>query len=235
MKRYAIGVMLVAVALLVAGCAKTGIEAGAATGAAADGPAALGPATRLALGTFRLEGTALEVTAEQARELATLWKAYRALSQSDTAVAQEVEALVKQIEAALTAAQREAIAAMNLTYADLAQVAEERGIEMGAGAGERMRGNLTPEQIATAQALRAQGGGAFAAGRGGGPGGGPGVMIFEGGSGIPGSGMGPGAAAGAPSGAASAEQIATLQARANLRLPTALLDALIALLTERAQ
>ncbi len=48
-------------------------------------------------------------------------------------------------------------------------------------------------------------------------------MIFEGGPGIPGSGMGPGAAAGAPSGAASAEQIATLQARANLRLPTALL------------
>lgn len=234
MKRYILGMMLMVVALLMAGCSKTDVEAGAANGATPADQAALAPALRLALGTFRLEETAQAVSADQARELVTLWKAYRALSQSDTAVAQEVEALVKQIEAILTAPQRETIAAMNLTYADLARVAEERGIEMGAGGGERMRGNLTPEQIATAQALRAQGGGTFGAMSGGGPGGGPGVMIFEGG-GMPRGAMGPAAAAGSASSAASAEQIATLQARATLRVPTALLDALIALLTERAQ
>jgi len=230
MKRYAVLAILVAAALLAVGCSKTGVGAGATGGATAEGQATLAPAMRLALGTLRLEGTPQAVSAEQARELATLWRAYRALSQSDTAVAQEVEALVNQIEAAMTAPQREAITAMSLTYADLAKVAEERGIELGAGGGV-MRGNLTPEQIATAQALRAQGG-AFSGAR---DGGGPGVMIFEGGLGIPGSGMGPGAAAGSPSSAASAEQLATLQARANLRVPTALLDALIALLAERAQ
>lgn len=234
MKRYAVLAILVAAALLAVGCSKTGVEAGATGGATAEGQATLAPAMRLALGTLRLEGTAQAVSAKQARELATLWKAYRALSQSDTAVAQEVEALVKQIEAAMTAPQREAVTAMNLTYADLAQVAEERGIELGAGSGGvGMRGNLTPEQIATAQALRAQGGAVTGARSGGGPG----VMIFEGGSGIgmPGAGMPPGAAAGSQSSAASAEQLATLQARANLRVPTALLDALIALLAERAQ
>lgn len=231
MKRYAVLAILVAAALLTVGCSKTGVEAGATGGATAEGQATLAPAIRLALGTLRLEGTAQAVSAEQARELATLWRAYRALSQSDTAVAQEVEALVNQIEAAMTAPQRETITAMNLSYADLARVAEERGIELGAGSGGAMRGNLTPEQIATAQALRAQGGAVTGARSGGGPG----VMIFEGGPGMPGAGMPPGAAAGSQSGAASAEQIATLQARANLRVPTALLDALIALLAERAQ
>jgi hypothetical protein len=234
MKRIAILAVAVLMVLSVASCTKTGANDSAArTGDAAAQQATLSPAMRLVLGAFRLEGTAQAISAEQAGELTTLWKAFRALSLSDTAVAQEVDALVKQIESTLTAGQRQEITAMQLSYADLAAISEERGIEMGVGAAGG-RGNLTPEQVATAQALRAQSGGvAVGGGRGGGPGGGPGMMLYEGG--IPGAGIvPPGAAAGAQSGSASAEQIATARARASARVPTALLDALIALLTERA-
>jgi hypothetical protein len=75
----------------------------------------LSAATRLAAGTIKLEGTGKAVTASEAGELLTLWEAYQSLSSSDTASQVELEALVKQIESAMTSEQVRAIDDMELS------------------------------------------------------------------------------------------------------------------------
>jgi hypothetical protein len=72
-------------------------------------------ATRLALGTLKLEGTNLVVTKEEASELLTLWQAYQSLSNSDTTSQVELDALVEQIQGVMTSDQLQAIEAMKLT------------------------------------------------------------------------------------------------------------------------
>src|SRR3990172_3495827 len=54
---------------------------------------ALPVVSQLAAGTLSLECSDLAVSAEQAAALLPLWQAYRALSQSDTTAAAELEAL----------------------------------------------------------------------------------------------------------------------------------------------
>lgn len=83
---------------------------------------------QLLLGIMRLEGTAQAVTAEQSVELTTLWQAFAALSDSGTAAPEETEAVQNQIIAALTAEQVNAIAAMQLTNAELQTFYVETGI-----------------------------------------------------------------------------------------------------------
>ncbi|MBC7314932.1 MAG: hypothetical protein H5T70_00725, partial [Chloroflexi bacterium] len=179
---------------------------------------------RLLVGIFRLEGTEDAVTPEQAAQLLPLWKGYRALSQSSTTATAELEGLIKQLEEAMTPAQRQKIAAMSLTYADVQALAEERGIALGGG-----RLGANPEQMAT---RAAQSGGQSRQGAAGAlmpPGGGPGgegAILFGGPMGSQAQGQ-----AGT---SLSAEAVATLRARASTRVPTALLDALIAFLQERA-
>src|SRR5512143_1412777 len=75
---------------------------------------ALPAASRLILGTFKLEGTDHAVTAGQAAQLLPLWQVYRELSSSDTAAQAEVEALVEQIQETMTSSQLKAIYAMGL-------------------------------------------------------------------------------------------------------------------------
>ncbi|MBC7255399.1 MAG: hypothetical protein H5T66_04775, partial [Chloroflexi bacterium] len=186
----------------------------------------LSPVLRLLVGIFRLEGTEDAVMPEQAAQLLPLWKGYRALSQNSTTTPAELEGLIKQLEEAMTPAQRQKIAAMSLTYADVQALAEERGIALEGG---RFRVGANPEQMAT---RAAQGGGQSRQGAGVPmpPGGGPGGegAIFFGGP------MG-GQAQGQAGTSLSAEAVATLRARASTRVPTALLDALIAFLQERAE
>ncbi len=67
--------------------------------------------TQIALGTFKLDGTANAVTAEQAAELLPLWETLRDLSASDTAAQQEIQALDTQIQETMTDQQRQAITA----------------------------------------------------------------------------------------------------------------------------
>jgi hypothetical protein len=171
-----------------------------------NGPAAgeLPVTTRLILGTFKLEETANAVTAEQAVELLPLWQTMLVLSESDTAAAQETEALVTQIQETMTAGQTQAITDMNLTREDMMSIMQEQGLAMGGapaggqsnnpqggnpngggfgsdefpsgappqggfpgggpggggpGDGGGQGSGLTPDQIATAQAARQQGGG----------------------------------------------------------------------------
>jgi hypothetical protein len=75
----------------------------------------LSAATRLAVGTLKLEGTDNAVNADEAGELLTLWEAYQSLSSSDTTSQVELEALVKQIEGTMTSEQVSAIDDMELT------------------------------------------------------------------------------------------------------------------------
>lgn len=121
--------------------------------------------TRLAVGILSLENSDLAVTPEQAQTLLPLWKAVKALSSSDTASGEEIQALYEQIQEALSADQLQQIQSLTLTQDDLRAMMEQYGIQPNLPAG--MEDNLSQEQIATRVAQRAEGG--FP---GGGPGGG---------------------------------------------------------------
>lgn len=123
-----------------------------------DYPEALTVRNQLVLGTLRLEDDpALAVTAEQAATLLPLWQALRSLTQSGTAATAEIDALVAQIEGEMTPAQLQAIAAMQLTQADIQALAQEWGLTVGDGTGTGQPGEgstLSEAERATRQAER---------------------------------------------------------------------------------
>ncbi|MBN1486326.1 MAG: hypothetical protein JW981_01715 [Anaerolineae bacterium] len=102
---------------------------------------ALSARNQLALGSLRLEGSADAITVEQAQELKLYWQALLALTTDSTAASEETTALQNQIMDEMMAAQLEAIAAMQLTNADLNEFYVEQGIEL-----------TTPEPGVTPQA-----------------------------------------------------------------------------------
>ena len=117
---------------------------------------ALSVRSQLMLGTLELEGTELAVTPEQAAELLPLWQVSRSLTRSGTGASEEVDAVLSQIQAAMTPAQIEAIAAMQLTRADNQALAQEMGLTtgtgQGTGGGQRGQGqDLSSEERATRQ------------------------------------------------------------------------------------
>ncbi|MFZ5909132.1 MAG: hypothetical protein ACOYYU_03865 [Chloroflexota bacterium] len=187
-----------------------------------DDPSAmtLSASMELVLGSFRLEGTDQAITAEQAADLLPLWQVYQGLTESDTAAQAEIDALLEQIQEAMTDEQMSAIQAMQLTREDMRAIMEERGVTMGGGPGAGNTGNTGNGGN--------QGGGGFAPPdggipAGGMPGGGPGMQ----------PGQGPGGQTLSP------EQIATAQAARGQgggfnRVPPALLEALIQFLEEKA-
>ncbi len=111
---------------------------------------------QLALGTLNLAGTPAAVSPEQAAALLPLWQAVRATSQSGGGSQTEVNALLTQIEAALTEAQLTAIRDQGLTQTDLQDWATANGVTLGTGGtggGEPGSGQgLSPEARATRQA-----------------------------------------------------------------------------------
>ena len=114
---------------------------------------ALSARNQLALGMLHLDGTANAITPEQAKTLLTLWQALRGTTQSGASAQAEVNALLTQIEGALTADQLAAIKDMKLTQAAFQQWAAANGITMGAGGGQPGGGQgLSPEARATRQA-----------------------------------------------------------------------------------
>jgi hypothetical protein len=173
MRVWTIGLVLVLVASVLAGCGggetvpavadeETG---GASTSEGLDRPPADGleASSQLMLGTLRLEGTENAVTPEQAAALLPLWQAL----QGGVTAQAEVNAVLKQIERAMTQEQLAAIAEMQLTQEDLRAWMEEQGMGMGGGfpgAG----GDMSEEER---QALRAtvEAGGMPEGGPGGGP------------------------------------------------------------------
>jgi hypothetical protein len=114
---------------------------------------ALAVRNQLALGTLQLDGTPNAITASQAKTLLTLWQALRATTQSGASAQAEVNALLGQIEGALTAQQLTAIKDLKLTQTAFQQWAAANGIVMGAGGGQPGGGQgLSPEARATRQA-----------------------------------------------------------------------------------
>ena len=108
-------------------------DASVADPATLGGPQAnLEGTNRLALGTFKLEGTEDAVTAAQAAGLLPLWQMIGGGSLQGAA---ETEAVVKQIEAKMTEAQLAAIETMALTFEDMQTWMQEQGIEMRANPG----------------------------------------------------------------------------------------------------
>lgn len=83
---------------------------------------------QLAYGTLELEGAEQAVTSEQAKILTPLWQAIVALSGDETTAAEELTAVQNQITEAMTPAQLEAIAALQITNADLNAFYAEHGI-----------------------------------------------------------------------------------------------------------
>ena len=187
---------------------------------------ALPISSQLGFGTLLLEDSEYAVYPSQAAELLPLWKAARSLNQSETVAEAELEAVFNQIQNTMTSEQISAIADLQLTGEEMAQLMEDLGLSFGFG--RSGFGNLTPEQQATAQAARESGEGF--------PGGGvPG-------GGFPGSGNrgGQGGLSGADGGQISPEQQATIEARRaergniGARFALVFVDPLIELLEERA-
>jgi hypothetical protein len=81
----------------------------------------LSTATKLALGTLKLEGTDQALTDSQVHELLTLWQGYQSLSNSDTTSSVELDALVAQIQGVMTAEQIKTIETYNLTDQSLSE------------------------------------------------------------------------------------------------------------------
>jgi hypothetical protein len=189
--RYLVLALTTVVSL--AGCAKVGSSA-AATAAEGEAPQArqMPQITRLAVGTLQLEGTDQAVTAEQAKTLLPLWKAYKVVTASESSAPQERDAVVKQISESMTAEQLKTIEALELTPETLAQLTERLGIQSG------VAGNMDPSAMATRRAQRGS------SNTGGGGGDGP---VFFGGPGGPGGGPPGGGQAPNP------EQLQTLQAQ----------------------
>ncbi len=212
MKKTILTLLSLLFILILAACGSTAADemsASASTGESAVDERTTPLSLQLMLGTVRLEETGSAVDAEQASDLLPLWKALRSLNESGTAAQVEMDALVSQIGDSMTAAQMNAIIALELAMQDFAAVAETLGIEAG-GFGGRM-GEMTPEMQATREAAQASGEG---------PGGGQGF-----GGGI---GMDPAARE-----TAMAERGGTRGA--GFGINTALLDALIEFLETKVQ
>jgi len=184
-------------------------------------------ASKLVIGSFKLEGTENAITAEQAAELIPLWQVYQQLSTSDTAAQEEITSLAEQIQETMTADQMAAIDAMNLTPQDVYTTMQEQGIQFG--------DNRQQNQSNGSQ----QNGSNF-----GPPGGGGGEFFVRPEGGVPGSGPGGGPGGFNNGQNLSPEQIATAQARREANggggnfgfnsTPAPLIEELVKLLKERA-
>ena len=100
---------------------------------------ALPVSSQLALGIFELEDTENAVTVEQAQTLLPLWQAIQGGALQSEA---ETNAVLKQIEGAMTTKQLAAIVAVQLAFEDMGTWMQERGVDFG----------LSPEAMATRQA-----------------------------------------------------------------------------------
>jgi len=225
-------------ALMLAACGS------AATGSASTGSSNAGNANQtlskpaqLLVGTLKLEGTANAVDATEAASLLPLWQAYSQLINSNTAAQAEIDAVVAQIQEAMTKDQVQAITGMKLTRQDEFSVMSTLGLVPSSG---------TPVPGSTPQVFTFSDGSGGGFSVSGGPSGAGGPSVSGGppaGGGAPPSGglvvggdLGGGGFPGAGGGASatqSATQLAARSANAG-RISPMLMNALIELLQKRA-
>ena len=137
---------------------------------------------QLALGALRLEGTALAVTPEQAKNLLDLWQAFTTLSSSSTTAPQELTAVENQISGTMTAEQLRTIAELRLTNADLSAFYAEQGLTVPQpppGVTPRAGQNLSDDQKATLRATAQASGASGLGGAGGNGKGGQNVLVEQ--------------------------------------------------------
>ncbi|MCJ7620673.1 MAG: hypothetical protein MUP64_10705, partial [Anaerolineae bacterium] len=120
MARRTVIVGLLALILALAACGSSQADTTAGAGGAAQatpggffGGADMPLSMKLPAGTLMLEDTALAVTPAQAQELLPLWQMLRALQGSSTASQVETQAVLDQIQGAMTPEQLAAIEDMS--------------------------------------------------------------------------------------------------------------------------
>ncbi len=133
---------------------------------------ALSVSNQLMLGTLLLEEMEHAVTQEQAKTLLPLWQA---LQGGGVTIQAEIDAVLKQIEEAMTQEQLQAIAAMQLTQEDLRAWMEEQGMESPRPGAGGPGGDMSDEEREAVRATMEAGGGF----PGGPPGGSDGEMPPE--------------------------------------------------------
>ncbi len=148
--------LLLILSLTLTACSGSASNAAGPAGNAPGGGAAgeLSMPLQVALGTIKLDGTKEAVTAEQAKELLPLWQTLQVLETSDTAATEEKDALVTQIQEAMTKEQTMAITSLGLTRQDMFSIMQSRvqtftgnqknGNSQSGGASTNGGGNLGP-------------------------------------------------------------------------------------------
>jgi hypothetical protein len=111
------------------------------------GPLNLTLENKLAIGTFKLEGTDKAVTAQEAGQLLPLWQQVGQLTTNGDTNTGDYLAVYQKIEAAMTSDQIQTIQNLSLTNADIRGEMQSLGIQGGFGGGGSQ--NLTPDQRAT--------------------------------------------------------------------------------------
>jgi hypothetical protein len=123
-------------------------ESGAYVSAALDTSyeGALPASSQLAIGTLQLEETENAVAPQQAAALLPLWRAIQGGTLQNEA---ETNAVLRQIEGAMTSEQLAAIAAMQLTFDDMGTWAQEQGLNLRApeATGDGEGGFAPPEGV----------------------------------------------------------------------------------------
>jgi len=156
----------------------------------------------LAAGTLKLDGSDVAVDPLQASQLLPLWQALSSLLTSATSSDQEIQGVVAQIDATMSADQVAAIATMQITQSDLTELLRSTPPGLADGG--------TSAQIQATRRAGSEGG--FGPGDGFGPGsGGSGAFIGSGPGGGSAGGLA-GASAEFPQTTASADRQATAQA-----------------------
>lgn len=113
--------------------------------------------SQLALGTIKLEDSSLALSADQSSALMPLWQALLALESSDTTAPEEMTAVQNQIILGMNAEQLKAIAAMQLTNADLTLFYEQQGLVtvVSESTGTGQNSGLTPDEREAVRATSA--------------------------------------------------------------------------------
>jgi hypothetical protein len=108
---------------------------------------------QLLTGTFMLADTNLSLTGEQKTQLVTLWTSLKDATQN-SATQEQIDAILQQIEQAMTPEQLQAIANFKITRQSMMTVLQDKGVTMGGpqgggnggpnGSGGRTPPNGTP-------------------------------------------------------------------------------------------
>ncbi len=152
-------ILLLLLTLILTACSGNASNAGPAGNAPRSGATGeLSAPLQVALGTIKLEGTENAVTAEQAKELLPLWETLQQLEGSDTAAAQETEALVSQIQETMTSKQTQAISTLGLTRQDVFSIMQSQVQTVG---GSRSANTSQSGSTSTSRGGFGPGGGDF--------------------------------------------------------------------------